>query len=127
MQLWCFRALRKSGDPARVLDCDTQRSRDGVENTVHVLDHLIVPEAHHPIAMCLQPQGSSLVFGLTPIVLSAVDLDDQFLFEAGEVGDEVSDRHLPAKEVTADLSQADAEPEFLFGLGHLAAQALGAL
>ena len=36
------------------------------------------------------------------IVLPAIDLDDQPRFEAGEIGDEAVDQHLPA-ELDAEL------------------------
>ena len=62
---------------------------------MRVLQHVIVPEADDQIAFRFDHSGSGCI-GF-PIVLSAIDLDDDTQTMAGEVRDEMADGYLTAE------------------------------
>jgi hypothetical protein len=62
------------------------------QNTLEVFYHLIVPEADHTIAELIERPGSGTI--ALQIVLPAVDLDDEPLFDAAEVDDILAERPL---------------------------------
>jgi hypothetical protein len=59
-------------------------------------------------------------------MLSAIDLDDQLRLEAGEVGDEWTDRHLPPEFRSRESAVAQCKPEFALCIGHGSTQNPGA-
>lgn len=58
---------------------------------------------------------------------TAVEFDDELRFDAGEIGDEWTDRVLPSETETAELAAAKVKPEMRFGWRQLVAQAAGEL
>jgi hypothetical protein len=59
-------------------------------------------------------------------MLVAVDLDDELRLQAAEVGDKITDRHLPAKVRVLDgKAMAQMPPESFLRLGLGAAQSPG--
>src|SRR5215468_8797728 len=95
--------------------------------TLGIVQHLVVPEPQHAVALAFQ-EASAACFRLgRGIMLSAIDLDDQSRCVADEVGNEPADRHLSAKPVAFGLPRPQHLPELLFGFGHVTAEGPGAL
>jgi hypothetical protein len=72
---------------------------DAFADSVDVGKHVIVPEPQDDVTLRLEPRRSLCVArGVAGLaVAAAVNLDDQAQGGAGEIGDERSDRDLPAK------------------------------
>jgi len=58
-------------------------------------------------------------------VLAAVELDDQFRFQADEVADIATERALPAEAEAVDLATPQVFPQQPFGIGRVPSQASG--
>ena len=71
----------------------SQSITDGRENTLGLLQHLVVPEAEDCVAFALQPGSSPRVSFSS--VLPTVDFDDELPVEADEIDDVRTDRVLP--------------------------------
>ena len=113
----CGRGLR--GGPV------LQRTANHLKNAVHVLHHVIVPEADHPIALGLEKRRScrvAMVFGM----LSAINLDNQLLLAAEKVGDERPDWHLAREFEPVELTAAQMSPEEALGIGRAISELLSA-
>src|SRR5690606_13488359 len=95
---------------------------DADKDAVGILQHIVVPEADHAIAMRLDLAGADIV-GRTVGMLAAIDLDRQLQSAAGEVGDGVSDLVLTS-ELNTHLACAQVRPKAPFGVGHLPPQPL---
>jgi hypothetical protein len=61
--------------------------------------HVAVPEADYAIAVLAQPAGSHGVRFLLFRMLSAVELDCEFVLRTGEVDDVATDRVLSSKAI----------------------------
>ena len=64
----------------------------GLKNSVHISQNIIVPEAKHPIASCLQ-KGRSRV-SLAACVLAAIHFDNQLVIATQKIADVWPNRHL---------------------------------
>jgi hypothetical protein len=82
---------------------------------------IVVPESEHRIPFPAEP-GIALGIRVIAAVLSAVDLDNQAPFEAGEVRDVGPYRMLSTKAASVQLAAAQILPHALLGIGHATAQ-----
>jgi hypothetical protein len=98
-----------------------KRLDDPLDDAVDILQDLIVPETEHNLACRLQDGRSLQVTGDVDVMLTAINLNDELRLDAGEVGNESIDRHLPAKLATK-LLRAQSRPQFSFCIGRLAAK-----
>jgi hypothetical protein len=55
------------------------------------------------------------------IVLSAIDFNDESLFNTSKVGDERTDGVLPSEPPTGQLAPTKVPPQLLFRVGHTGA------
>ena len=88
-----------------------QRHLDCSNDSVDVVHHLMIPKADDSVA-----QGSKIFssFGIIRFlfqVLAAVQLDDEFLLDAAEIGDIFANGMLPSK-IHAQLVSAKVCPQF---------------
>ena len=86
-------------------------SKEFQDFSKHVFDpdeYVIVPEAQYAVVVASEPCIAIGVYRL--IVLTAIDFNDQTLFDTGEVGDEGTDRVLSAKAAIGKLATAQATP-----------------
>ena len=60
---------------------------DAFQNGLRILQHLVVPESKNPVSTPRKKFGTDEVGFLAVSVLSAIDLDDHFLFNATEIND----------------------------------------
>jgi hypothetical protein len=72
---------------------------DGQQHSVHLLQHLIVPEAQHAKAESLESSISDLIVFAVG-VLAAIDLNDKEVLQAGEVCDVRANRMLSPESQT---------------------------
>jgi hypothetical protein len=89
-----------------------ERSDDRIHETFDIFSHLGIPDAQNPKALIAQillppPISRHLLIGA---MRTAVDLDNQTLRQAGEVNDELIDRHLLSKLETSLLQLSQLPP-----------------
>ena len=65
------------------------------EHTVHIPDHVVIPESKHEVTHRLQDSRSIRITFSVVIVLTTVKLHDQFGIRTEEIDDEAIDRRLP--------------------------------
>jgi hypothetical protein len=94
----------------------------GLGDALSVLEHLAIPEADNLPAGPLQRLRPLGVFGGSYGMLAAVQLNHQLGLGAGEIGDVVVDRILPAKFVTTQLAVPEPSPKLALDLGLVAPQ-----
>jgi hypothetical protein len=100
---------------------------DHCPRAVRIVQHLVVPESQHAVALALQEPSAARFLFRRRIVLAAIDFDDQSRLVANKVGNEAPDRHLTAKSISFGLARSQHPPELFLGFGHLAAERPGAL
>jgi hypothetical protein len=83
--------------------------------------HIMIPEPNYAIAFGFKPCiAIGIVFLVVfVVVLTAIDLNQQALLQAGEVNDMRTYRNLAAKLVTAKLLVLQLCPQSDFGFGHV--------
>jgi hypothetical protein len=84
-----------------------------LENSVQILDDIVVPEADHAITEGAQVAVALLVFEASRM-LTAVELDNQMPFATNEVGLVPIDGLLAYKFEAAELPTANAGPQSEF-------------
>src|SRR6516225_8891805 len=100
---------------------------DGRAHTLGIVQHLVVPEPQHAVALGFEkPRAACFCLG-RGIMLPAIDLDDQSRCVAGKVDNEPADRHLAAKPTVFGLPRPQYLPEAPLGFGHVTAEGPGAL
>jgi uncharacterized protein YaiL (DUF2058 family) len=100
---------------------------DARQHAVDLSQDLAVVETQNPKAMRFERRRPARVRQL-PIereMLSAVDLDDQRCFDAGEVGEMRADRVLAAELEASELTVAQLAPQQLLGVGRGGAKVAG--
>ncbi len=90
--------------------------QNGIDHAIGIGQDLIIPESKHPPALTLQPCRPATV-GLTIGMLSAIDLDDEAVGDAGEIEDEWTERMLPPELITFQTPSAQSRPQPTFGIG----------
>lgn len=91
-----------------------QRELNGFDNAVDVVHDLVIPKADDLIA-----QGFKVFCALCVVfdllqMLTAIQFDDEFLFDADKIGDVVADGVL-SSEFDAEFVVANQRPQFALG------------
>ena len=97
---------------------------DGFENTARVAKHIVVPETQHSVALLFKECAALPVVIGGKRMLAAVNLDDQFLGEAGKVREIRSDGHLTAPLHCRQLG-SQRSPELALRIRGIAAEIAG--
>jgi hypothetical protein len=84
--------------------------------------HLVIPEANHPIPGSIQLFGPQLIVGRLIQVLTAVQLNDQLNFYAGEIRNKARNWILATEFQSTHLSTAEKLPQPSLGIRRVAAQ-----
>ena len=84
--------------------------------------HIIVRDPHDPKSLALQKRVAVAVVFLLFRMLASIELDNEFCFEANEIGNVRADRILPLKLVSCGSAAPDMPPKLSFGVCLLAAQ-----
>ena len=104
----------RGGGGAQHLGRDAKESAYTLQRGLGIRQHLSITEAQDAKTLRRDP-GIARTVLFPPsrmIVRATVDLDDYAAFEAREVDDERTYRHLPAKSVVGNLSFAQSSPQF---------------
>ena len=96
-----------------------------MENSFRVSQHVVVPEPQYSITSLIQKLSPPLISLNLISMMSSIQLDDQLRFRAKEVNDEAPDGLLAAKLAAVHLSVTQTQPQFPFGVGLVATEALG--
>jgi hypothetical protein len=81
---------------AALLVDSPQLPQDRIRHTLDIRQNLVIPETDNPPAFAGQPSRATLVIG-TPIMLTAISLNHQPVFDAGKVKNKGTERMLAAK------------------------------
>jgi hypothetical protein len=92
------------------------------QHAVAIAQHVVVPEAHHPVALARQERVACGILG-TVRVLPAINLDDKAFVAADEINNEGTDRLLADELEAAQPPIAHREPQLALSVGLPAAQA----
>jgi hypothetical protein len=96
-----------------------------LEHPIQVCHHVTIGEPDDPIAALFERAGAGRVIGLSFAVGVSVELDDEAVAAAGEVGDVGGEDDLPL-ELGAEAVAAEMVPQAAFGFGEVGAQGFGA-
>jgi hypothetical protein len=101
-----------------------KRDSNFVHNAFRIFEHVVVPEAKHFEPLAPQVRIPSPVNPTAPVqvVLSAINLNDKARGEAGKIDNQMIDWNLSPKMKPVSLQGTQMSPEFLFGVGLIAAQ-----
>jgi len=94
---------------------------DYSENTIQILQNLVVPEPENPIALVIQKPRPRIIMLDSLHMVTAIDFDDQFRRMRREIRKERSKRNLPAKTRRGELLPQRV-PKPCLGLGSVATQ-----
>ncbi len=83
---------------------------DGAQHGWQVIHHVAVPEADDPVPARFEIFRSGLIIFYLGGVMTAIDFNDQFAFDAAKVGDEFTDSVLPTKIPAIELIPAQCPP-----------------
>jgi hypothetical protein len=72
-----------------------------------------------PVPMVLEEAGSRCFLWRRPLVLAAVNSDNQARVVADKIANVTPQRHLPAESVPVDLIQSRDSPEAFLGVSHI--------
>ena len=108
--------------PVVAVGVEGQFFGDALDNTIGVLQDVVVPEADHAVAVALDHPGSRFV-GRAVGMLPAVHFDYQLKTAASEIGDSPADLEF-AGELNAQLLGAQPRPQAYCSIGRLAPQLL---
>ncbi len=98
-----------------------QRLPHDFQNSVEIIEHVVVPEADDAVAMFCQFCGPGGVGSLLDGMLPAIELDRECSRRAGEIDDVAADRMLAA-EFPFRHSLAQCTPEHSLDVGAVASQ-----
>lgn len=92
------------------------------QHSFGLVQHLVVPEAQHPIATRLDKARSrQVVFG-SFLVLATIQFDYQAMFRAGEIGNVWANRKLAPEVRIMNLPASQAIPEMLLRVSEVLAK-----
>jgi hypothetical protein len=92
---------------------------DDRTHAFEVRQHLIVPEAHNLIALAFQKTRPFRLVSRRPLVLAAIDFDNQTRVVAHKIGDIPPERQLPAEAMAVHLRRSQDSPNASLGVGHV--------
>ena len=98
---------------------------DARQDTVDIVEDVVVPESQDAKALAFQPSGAGLVPTLLVRVLSAIQFDDKAFGETDEVDDIVSDRCLPPELTVLNLPASKAPPGPFLSFGEVLSEVSG--
>jgi len=109
----------RGGDGGGGSSIDPQRRLNVVCNTFNIADHVVVPESQNSEILLAQVSVARSIHPLTGsrIMLTAINLNNDPRGVAGEVDNEVIDRHLSTEMKATRFQRAKKPPKLSFGVG----------
>ncbi|HYC64300.1 MAG TPA: hypothetical protein VEC14_06180 [Reyranellaceae bacterium] len=95
---------------------------DRFDNRLTLVEYIAVPETQHPELLALEIAAASVIVGSTIDMLASIQLYDQLVAQAGEIGDVGTDGDLPAEAGADHFSAAQFLPQELFRVGGAGAE-----
>jgi hypothetical protein len=108
----------------RVRGSFRKRRRNDFENTLDIVQDIMVPESEHPVMMLDQPLVTGNIAHIVS-VLPTIHLNDQAPLPADQIDDVVADRLLSHKLVSVQGTCAKAIPKRILGIGRISPQPSG--
>lgn len=102
---WRSRVAGKPGEGLSV----SQRFQNHFDNPFGIGEHVIVPEANDAPTLSFEKGCSALIRNVLG-VLAAIDLNDEVMLGASEIGDESADRVLTAESESGQSAIAQRRP-----------------
>ena len=102
----CIKRLKYSLYFSIFTDFILHRMNNGEYNAINIIRHFIVPKADDFVAQRVQVFRSLFIILFLFQMLTSIQFDDEFLFDADEIGDVVANGVLPSK-VESQLVAAD--------------------
>src|SRR6185312_6978178 len=113
---------RRASRSSRDSNGSHQRAANGFQNTVDILDDVVVPEAQHAKACLLEKLGAPRVLLRSRRMLAAIQFNNEPLLVTDKVGGKSEDRLLAAELRFLELAVAQPAPEQLLHIGGIAPQ-----
>ncbi len=110
-----------SGRRGRVRWGRFERLANGLQNTVEVIENLVVPKSDHAIAVARELYAALLIRRHSISVLPTIELDNEFACRTREIGDAAADRMLAAKSPRHD-ALAQGAPKNALNVSRVAAK-----
>jgi hypothetical protein len=95
-----------------------QSVRNRLQNTVDILEYLVVPKSQYTIILASEPLVTYRI-SFADAVLPAIEFDDQSLLTAYEVDDVSADWFLTDEFVARNLPRANSIPETQLSIGRI--------
>src|SRR5437879_6364971 len=99
-----------------------QSRKDLLEHPIHVLQHVVVPDAQHEIAARFEDCRALGISFRIRRVLTAIKLDDETSIRTAEIREEPVDGHLALELPSVQSSITQAKPQLAFRIRLIAAQ-----
>ena len=110
----CLKRLKYSLYFSIFIDFIFHHVNNGEYNAINIIHHTIIPKADDFVAERVQVFCSFFIVFFLLQVLTAIQFDDEFLFDADKIGNVLANGVLPSK-VDSQLVVADECPKFAFG------------
>ncbi len=81
----------------RVGDIDSARAGNHLQHALDILANIVIPEADHAPAAGFEPSRTPTISSFRRRMLAPIQLDDQGVIGAHKIGDERTERNLPAE------------------------------
>jgi hypothetical protein len=97
---------------------------DTFQNCLGLLEHVVIPEAHHPDSLCRKGCGAFFIMrpAIVGMMLTTIQLNRQLEIVAIKIEHVGGDGVLTTKLCPGHAAVAQHEPERLFGVGLVVAQ-----
>ena len=79
----------------------------------------MIPKAEHVISLSIQPTVSRFIVAMLCGVLPTIQLHNQLFLQTDKIDYIWTDRSLPAKFTTTQLTHSQMAPENLFSIGEM--------
>jgi hypothetical protein len=101
--------------------CFSEHICNPFDDGIDIACYLGVPESQHAKSIGTQECATDLVLAFSLGVLGPIKFDNQVRFEANEVGEEGTDRELPAESESVELPSAQLRPQLPLGFREVGA------
>jgi len=105
-----------SGSPHR------ENADDLFDHRLRLLQYLVIPKTLDEKTLCLDQVAALFVVAGSLQMLTTIEFDDEFRFQACKIRDETCDLYLASKSIAGDLSATKVAPQQTFRVGRFVTQ-----